>query len=229
MDCLQTSIGYAFSDIELLTRSLTHRSYAVENNTKDNERLEFLGDGFLNMVVGSHLFSLYPDFDEGQLSNARAQIVNGKNLCQMAKNHNIGKFIRLGKGEEQTGGRGKSSNLANAFEAIIGAIFLDSSYESGRNVVVAIFEEEMRRGMIIENCKGRLQQICEKNYQCKPIYVVAKEKGPEHDKIFLVKVKINDKITGSGSGKSKREAEQLAAKEALEKEMGNDAQNKIEG
>lgn len=218
LDELEQKVGYSFLNSGLLAQALTHSSYARENNTRDNERLEFLGDALLNAVVGSCLFNLYPDFDEGDLTKFRAQIINKKNLCRKAKKYNIGKFLILGKGEHLTKGREKDSTLADTLEAIIGAVFLDSNYETTEKILLAIFAEDMKDDFKVENYKGKLQEICEKRYRCKPVYQIVAEKGQAHKKIFSLELRINGKIMGRGTGKSKRDAAQSAAKEALNSE-----------
>jgi len=213
---LQKTIGYRFINPDLLRQALTHGSFASENNTDNNERLEFLGDSLLNAVIAEHLFNQNPDFDEGHLSKARSRLVNNNSLCSIAKKLNIGKSLFLGKGEKKTNGAQKDSNLCNALEAVIGAVFLDSNYETTKKLILSIYSDDIKNALTLKNYKGSLQEFCEKKYSRKPRYKVVLQEGLQHQKIFTIEAWIDAKLLGKGVGKSKRQAEQSAAKQALE-------------
>lgn len=212
---LQNKIKYKFKNIDLLKEAMTHSSFARENNTKDNERMEFLGDGILGAIIGAYLFCNYKDYDEGLLSESKAYVVNKKKLSDIARKYEIGTYLFLGKGEEYTKGRQKDSNLSNALEAIIGAVFLDSDYNTTKDFVLSLFEDELLKKFISDNYKGKLQEICVKKYTEKPKYKLVSAKGAAHKKIFISQVILKDEIIGTGRGKSKRESQQMAAYEAL--------------
>ena len=217
MTVLEENLRYTFTNPNLLTQALTHSSYASEHHAADNERLEFLGDSLLEVIVSSYLFINCPDLSEGGLSKIRGKIVSTRNLYKIAQKFNLGEYLLLGKGEEQTKGRERESNLVNALEAVIGAVFLDSQYETTQKVVLDILEGEIEDGFSIDNYKGKLQETCQKYYQRKPVYRVVSSKGLEHKKIFTVEVTMNAEVIGSGMGRNKKEAQQVAAKEALER------------
>ena len=218
---LEKNLLYRFMNDGLLQEALTHPSYARENQTQDNERLEFLGDSLLQVVVSDYLFRLYPELDEGGLTKLRSMIVNKQNLARSAGRLRIGDYIRLGKGEEQTNGRQKESNLANCVEAVIAAIFLDSDFETTREAGVALFKEDIQQfsadAHAEYNFKGRLQEFCQERYGCNPVYRVVSEEGSAHNKIYTISVHVQNEEAGTGTGKNKKEAEQLAARDALEK------------
>lgn len=219
---LQNSIGYYFNDIELLETALTHSSYANENKlhiSKCNERLEFLGDTVINLVVSEYLYNKYPFYPEGELTKIRAKVVCEPSLAFIARNLRLGNYLFLGKGEESTGGRNRESILADASEALTGAIFLDSSYEVVKNYLLESFEAEIvhsvAKGDLFVDYKTELQERLQKVARAKVEYTVVKEEGPDHNKLFYMDVMVNKETIGSGIGRNKKEAEQMAAKEAL--------------
>lgn len=225
---LSDILNYKFNNIQLLNESITHSSYANENkkkNIKYNERLEFLGDSVLSIVISDHLFKRLINVQEGDLTKIRASIVCEPSLAKCSQVMNIGKYLLLGKGEESTGGRERVSILADAFESILGAIYLDGGFEQAkiftlRNLDCVI--EDAINGRVFQDYKTHLQEIIQSENSDKIIYEVAKEEGPDHNKIFHVYVKIGNRIVGKGSGKSKKEAEQNAAKEALKEVLINE-------
>lgn len=218
---LELKLGYRFHRVNLLNESLTHSSYANENkrkNYKYNERLEFLGDAVLSIVISDYLYNNLSTLQEGELTKIRASIVCEPSLAACSKKLNIGRFILLGKGEDVTGGRERVSILADAFEAIIGAIYLDGGIEKAKVFILNNLKETIEdaiHGRIHQDYKTHLQELIQSEHTEKIVYEVIAEEGPDHDKIFHVHVKIGDRVVGIGSGKSKKEAEQNAAKEAL--------------
>jgi len=217
---LQRLLCYQFKDLELLHKSLTHKSYSNEVllSLKNNERLEFLGDSVLDLIVADYMFLTYQDLPEGSLSKIRATVVNENSLAGLAKNLELGSYILLGKGESFSGGRQKASILANAYEALVGALFCDSDFRTTADVFLPKLVEkidEYRGACIATDFKSDLQEYTQNRFSCVPLYEVVGEIGPSHDKRFDVKVKIRSQVRGSGKGRSKKEAEQNAAKEAL--------------
>jgi len=217
---LQRLLHYQFKDLELLNKSLTHTSYSNEVflSLKNNERLEFLGDSVLDLIVADYMFLTYQDMPEGSLSKIRAAVVNENSLAGLAKNLELGSYVLLGKGESYSGGRQKISILANAYEALVGAIFCDSDFRTTSDIFLPQLVEkinEHRGACIAIDFKSDLQEYTQGRFSCVPLYEVVGEKGPGHDKRFDVNVKICSQVRGSGKGRSKKEAEQNAAKEAL--------------
>ena len=217
---LQGLLCYQFKDLELLNKSLTHKSYSNEvlRSLKNNERLEFLGDSVLDLIVADYMFLTYQGLPEGSLSKIRAAVVNENSLAGLAKNLELGSYILLGKGESFSGGRQKGSILANAYEALVGALFCDSDFRTTADVFLPQLVEkidEHRGACIATDFKSDLQEYTQNRFSCVPLYEVVGEIGPGHDKQFDVKVKIRSQVRGSGKGRSKKEAEQNAAKEAL--------------
>ncbi len=213
-------LGITFKDKILLEQALTHKSYANENNLDfHNERLEFLGDSVINLVISSYFFNKYPLKEEGKLSKLRANIVNQSTLEKLAINLNIGKYIKLGKGEISSGGRNRPSILADAFEAVIGSIYLDKGFTGARSFVLKQIKADglFEKLESIKDYKTTLQEVVQKQYKLVPIYRTIVEYGPNHSKTFEVEVIVKKKILGKGKGKSKKEAEQSAAKKALQK------------
>jgi ribonuclease III len=218
----QTILGYQFNELTLLNVALTHKSFANEqvNGVEDNERLEFLGDAVLNLIISNYFLNRYPDYPEGELTKLRASIVNNISLARMAQQIRLGDFILLGKGEERSGGRQKPSILANCFEAVIGALY----QEVGLEKVYALFLD--RWGNWIDDAiqnhsmndyKSTLQEIIQREWGCIPHYQVIAERGPEHRKVFEVALSIKGQIWSCGIGRSKKEAEQEAAMLAIER------------
>lgn len=220
---LQENIQYHFEDIKLLKRALTHSSFAnehKESGLRYNERLEFLGDSVLGVTISYYLFNGYPTYPEGELTKLRALIVCEPSLATVSKEINLGEYLFLGKGEQATGGRSRVSILADALEALIGAIYLDGGFENAKKFILKNLQsiiQDSVEGKLFLDYKTQLQEIIQKNNKSKIEYKVIKEEGPDHNKIFYVEVKNENIILGMGSGKSKKEAEQNAASAALVK------------
>lgn len=216
----EENICYKFKDRKLLINALSHSSYANErkNPNGSNERLEFLGDSVLSVVVSDYLYKHLDSVAEGDLTKLRASLVCEKSLHVFAQQIELGKFILLGKGEENTGGRERPSILADAFEAVIAAIYLDGGMEAARKHILRFIPENPTNGtkMAFGDFKTVLQEIVQKNPEEKVEYVLIGEEGPDHNKRFVVEVMLNSQVIGKGKGRSKKDAEQLAAKEALE-------------
>ena len=217
---LQGVLCYQFKDLELLNKSLTHKSYSNEVllSLKNNERLEFLGDSVIDLIMADYMFLTYPDLPEGSLSKIRAAIVNENSLARLAIKLELGSYLLLGKGESFSGGRQKASILANAYEALVGALFCDSDFRTTADVFLPQLIEKIDEYMgacIATDFKSDLQEYTQNRFSCVPLYEVVGEIGPGHNKRFDVKVKIRSQVLGSGKGRSKKEAEQNAAKEAL--------------
>ncbi|MBI3016460.1 MAG: ribonuclease III [Deltaproteobacteria bacterium] len=221
LEKLETTLGYSFKDMKILEESIIHKSYAHENSAqklKHNERLEFLGDAVLDLVVSDLLMEKFPESPEGELSRIRASIVNEDQLAKLAMKLEIGKSIYLGKGEELTKGRVKASILANTYEAIVAAIYLDGGYDAVYTILQEHFHpilEEASKSDINRDYKTKLQEEAQALHKIVPHYVVIEEKGPDHDKVFQIQVSLKGKPLAFGSGKSKKEAEQDAARNAL--------------
>ena len=216
---LQKNLGYRFKDITLLETALTHSSFANEKggDTVCNERLEFLGDSILGFVSARYFYENF-DCPEGELTKHRAAKVCETALCTFAKELCVGDALRLGKGEARMGGKDKPSILADAFEAVIAAIYLDGGMEAARKHILRFIPEIPTNGtkMAFGDFKTVLQEIVQKNPEEKVEYVLIGEEGPDHNKRFVVEVMLNSQVIGKGKGRSKKDAEQLAAKEALE-------------
>lgn len=217
---LATSLGVTFHDLSLLDRALTHTSYAHEQKQgcrDHNERLEFLGDTVLDLVVSEYLFYRYPDLPEGDLTKFRAALVCETTLARVAATLQLGRYLLLGKGEEASGGRERTSLLADAFEAVVGAIYLDSGLTVVAHFVISHLQGEislLERGVYIQDYKTLLQELVQQHPDSRVEYEVIDESGPDHDKVFKVAVHVNEQCKGVGLGKSKKEAEQNAAREA---------------
>ncbi len=222
MKSLEQNIGYTFTNKALLGTALSHSSYAneVKKGTKSNERLEFLGDSVLSIIVSDYLFQHYDHLPEGELTKLRASLVCEKSLSQFASEIKLGDFLKLGRGEKLTGGKNRPSILADAFEAVLAAIYLDGGIDNARAFVLRFVEEELESGdkqqELFRDYKTTLQEIIQQNKEEVLEYVLADEYGPDHDKTFRVEVHLNSNVIGTGVGRSKKQAEQLAAKEALE-------------
>lgn len=219
MTDIERILGYQFKDEKYIKVALTHSSFANEakGNIKNNERLEFLGDAVLSISVSDFLFTHHKDLPEGELTRLRASVVCEKALNTIALKLGIGKFLKLGKGEEHTGGRTRPSILADAMEAIIAAIYLDGGMEEARRFVLdnvkPLLEQHKDKSFV--DYKTKLQEIIQQNPEEVVEYVTVKEEGPDHDKQFEVEVRINSNSVSKGKGKSKKQAEQMAAKELL--------------
>ena len=220
-------IDYKFENKEYILEALTHSSYSNENRKYNfNERLEFLGDSVLGIIISDYLFNAEKKLPEGELTKLRANIVCEESLSDVAKEIQLGNYMLLGKGEESTGGRKRISILADAFEAVIAAIYLDGGIENARKFILKYMEKiiwDSRRGKIFRDYKTHLQEVLqEKGENSINIwYKLVEEKGPDHNKIFIMQVGMNEDILGVGEGKSKKEAEQLAARIALSNILGD--------
>ena len=218
---LQQNISYTFKEPQLLERALTHKSYANENKVPyHNERMEFLGDAVLTLIVSEHLLMSCPDSTEGDLSRLRAAVVSEPALAVIGRTLALGAYLLLGKGEEQTGGRDKDSLLADALEALIAALYLDAGKDAAEAFILRFFEDVIKRTCAARTSldyKTALQERCQERLKQLPEYRVVSETGPDHQKQFDVELQVKGQVYGRGTGKSKKEAEQKAAKEALEK------------
>ncbi len=212
---IEEKLGYKFKNPQLLSMALAHSSYANELSIESNERLEFLGDAVLGCVVSRFLYDNYPESSEGVLSKMKGAIVSRTYIARFARELGMDKIIMLGKGEEQTGGRERDSNLGGTFEALLGAVYLDGGFKRASDIVTKLLKRSLKELEIFEDHKTRLQEFVQKQFKVIPKYRVIREEGPPHDKSFVVEVKIGKKPVGKGSGKNKKEAEQEAAKEAL--------------
>ncbi len=212
-------IGYRFRDKRLLETALTHSSYANENKCKSYERLEFLGDSVLGFVTAEYLFHHFPDLPEGQLTKNRAALVCEKSLCGFSKSLQVGDFLRLSHGEARSGGKNRASILADVFESTTAAIYLDSgSLEQAKKFILQFIVPAAKAQNVrpFKDYKTTLQEIIQQNPEERLEYAVIGESGPDHDKHFTVQVCLNSNVIGKGGGRSKKEAEQQAAREALE-------------
>lgn len=218
---LEKKIKYIFKDKNNAILALTHSSYANEyKNQKltSNERLEFLGDTVLNMIISEKIYTKYNNLSEGEMTKFRSNVICETSLERCAKNINIGEYLLLGKGEEITGGRYRTSILSDSVEALIGALYLDAGLDRAKVFVLDQMDEmieESIKGIIFMDYKTQLQEILQKSSEQKVIYKIIDEKGPDHNKLFVSQVKIDGREAGEGKGKTKKEAEQMAAKEAL--------------
>lgn len=224
MKDLEQSIGYSFQYPELIKIALTHSSYSNEHKgnrffCKCNERLEFLGDSVLSLIISQYLYLHYPDMPEGDLTKIRAGVVCEKTLSKLAKKIKLGRFLFLGKGEERSQGRERSSILADAFEALLGALYLDGGFEAASAFLMPYMETEIDLFLSdkgnVHDYKTLLQQIIQQEQGEILEYVLVEESGPDHAKHFKMEARLNSNVIGVGEGVSKREAEQMAAKEAL--------------
>ena len=220
---IEEKLNYKFKNVELLKNALIHSSYANEHQSKDiknNERLEFLGDSVINLIVSDYIYKKHPNGTEGELSKIRASTVCEAALAYMARNLCLGTYIFLGKGEEMSGGSNRESILADGFEALIGAIYLDSDIETVRDIIINKIEEQIFENYNIDSLlrdyKTELQEKIQTNKNVIIEYKIYKEEGPDHDKTFYTKVYSNNIEIGKGMGKNKKESEQMAAKIALE-------------
>lgn len=215
------ALGVRFSNIELLHQALTHTSFANECRNMGvihNERLEFLGDAVLDLVISEYLFREFPSLPEGELTKSRSVVVCEGTLAKRAAELHIGQYLLLGKGEAGTGGRERTSILADTFEAIIGAIYMDGGFSQASKFVLAQLKaalEMIGRGEGVKDYKTLLQEVVQKHNDSKIAYEIMDQRGPDHNKVFEVAVLVNDSCCGIGVGKSKKEAEQHAAKQAL--------------
>ncbi len=209
-------IGYSFKNKDLLRVALTHSSYANENRLPhDNERLEFLGDSVLGFVTAEYLFDEYKTRPEGELTKLRAAVVCEKSLFKFAEKINLGEYIFMGKGEEHSGGRNRPSIVSDAFEAVIAAMYLDGGIDTVKPYILSFIKDAVKREVGFKDNKSLLQEEIQKIKGNTIVYEEVGESGPDHEKVFSFVVKINGEVVGKGDGKSKKEAEQAAAGDAL--------------
>jgi ribonuclease-3 len=223
IDILESRLGYQFKDQSLLIRALTHRSFVNEQESSQpihNESLEFLGDAVLGFLVSSRIFSRCPDLNEGELSKIKAFLVSAVNLVHLAERIRLGDHLRLSRGEEKTGGRGKRAILADAFESVIGAIYLDGGVDAAAAFVDRQIGDYVDgvdlRHLTYGDFKSALQERLHHLGQLEPVYRVVNEIGPDHRKTFVVQVCVGDRVVAEASGRTKKEAQQAAARIAME-------------
>lgn len=222
VDALQRALGYRFRDSTLLRRALTHPSYVNEHPehvARDNQRLEFLGDAVIDFVAAAWVYSNYAEFAEGRMTRLRAALVRTETLAQLARGVGIGRVLWLGRGEEEAGGRTRNPNLCDAFEAVVGAIYLDGGMAAAQAVVEQFLGPVARTTLdqaADHDAKSRLQEWSQAEKKVTPRYRIVSERGPDHAKVFEAQVLLGDRVVGQGSGRSKQAAEQDAAEAALE-------------
>lgn len=228
LEKIQLNINYKFKDTSLLNNALAHSSYINENRAisdESNERLEFLGDVVLSLIVSEYLYHRFSNQAEGDLTKRRATVVCESSLAFAARKIDLGEYLLLGKGEEISGGRNRDSLLADAFEALIGALYLDGGLDRAREFLIGTFEEEViyaiSKGSLFVDYKTYLQELLQAKGKSQIEYIVEQELGPDHKKKFYMNVVVENKIIGKGIGRNKKEAEQMAAKQALYK-MGEE-------
>lgn len=220
MQPLESRIHYKFRNSLLLAEALTHPSLAYESQKPhfDNQRMEFLGDAVLQLIVTEELFRQFPDFTEGKLTKLRSRVVSRRALARFAMVIHLGDYVLLGKGEEATGGRRRLSTLADAFESLIGAVYLDAGVGAAKELILRLFESEIGNMMTSpeeRNPKGELQECLQAIHPQAPVYQIIGESGPDHRRVFQSEVSWNGMVLATGKGKSKKEAEARAAAEAL--------------
>lgn len=218
---IQESVSQAFHDPVLLTQALTHPSFVNEYanlGLQDNQRMEFLGDAILDFLVGEWLFHRYPDAQEGELTGIRAHLVRTEGLAAFAREINLGAYLRLGKGEAASGGHNRMANLCAAFEALVGAMYLDQGLERTREWVTRFLHEraeEIDAQRARKDAKSLLQEYTQASLRVTPVYSIVREEGPDHAKVFTAQVSVAQRVWGEGTGNSKQAAEQAAADQAL--------------
>jgi len=231
---LEVQLGYRFEDPSLLQRALTHKSFSQEqqHSNGNNQRLEFLGDAVLGLVIATELLQRLPDGDEGSLSRLRASLVRGGSLAGIGRRLNIGKYLLLGNGEEQSGGREKDKLIEDAVEAVLGALYRDASYQVVRDVILRLFESDLKS--VVEggteqaiDYKSRLQEFLQRGGAPTPTYHIAKTWGPDHRRQFECEVHWSGKVLAAGEGGSKKSAEKVAAKLAFEALMSQGSEEDI--
>ena len=219
LSSLENNIGYVFENKSILKQALTHSSYANENRNSGpfNERLEFLGDAVLSLISADFLYRRFPSMPEGDLTKLRSGLVCTASLSEYARQISLGDFLLLGKGEDANGGRERNSNLENAFEAVIAAVYLDGGIECARKFVLRFLDVSVEtRHINFKDYKTKLQEIVQESHEETLNYVVSNVSGPDHDKRYEIEVHLNSNVIGKGTGRSKKQAEQEAAKQALE-------------
>ena len=220
MKTLEEYLGYTFKNKKLLQNALAHSSYAneVRGGVTSNERLEFLGDSVLSIIVSSYIYENFKKMPEGELTRLRSSLVCEKTLCGFSRQINLGEFLLLGKGERKNGGADRDSILADAFEAVLAAIYLDGGIKPAREFVMRFVLNELESYDVkadFKDYKTLLQEIVQRNPEESVRYILTGESGPDHDKLFTVEVLLNSNTIGKGTGKSKKDAEEMAAKQAL--------------
>ena len=218
VELLEERIGYSFRNKELILQALTHSSYANErkiNKTGNYERIEFLGDAVLELLSSDFLYRTHPDMPEGVLTKTRASMVCEPSLAFCARDLELGEFIRLGKGEELTGGRSRESIIADVMEAVLGAIYLDGGIGEAKRFVDRFILSDLEDKQLFSDSKSTLQELAQGQMKEEVSYRLLGESGPEHDKVFEVEVLLGDRVVGHGTGRTKKSAEQQAAYEAL--------------
>lgn len=220
-------MGYTFRNKELLANALMHRSYRYESTDirNDNQRLEFLGDSALGLVASDYLFRLYPDIEEGPLTCLRSRLTSGKALARIGASIDLGTDIKLGKGEKASGGHQRDSNITDAMEAILGAAYLDGDLKAVRKIFQALFVAQIEihpEDNWGDNPKGHLQVLAQQRWKSNPSYHLVKQEGPSHASFFTVEVSIAGKVRGAGQGACKRDAQQAAARQALQEIQAED-------
>ncbi len=214
---LEKALGITIKNKKLLLQALTHTSYAAEHGTgngEDYERLEFLGDGILNMVTTAFLYQRYPDADEGRMSALKSHLVSQPSLVSWAKPLHLGRYLLVSKGENRTGGRDRPSMLADVLEAVIAAVYLDQGLPTAERLITRWLAGKRVK---LSDYKSKMQEVVQKEHRIQPDYRTVGESGPQHEKIFEVEVRVKGKTLGRGAGKTKKEAEQQAARDALRK------------
>lgn len=214
---IERILGYSFKDKTVLKEALTHKSFAGEHRgIKHNERLEFLGDSILGAIVADYIYQECPHDEEGVLSKIKANLVSRRNLYLWGKQLNLVRFLALGRGESASGGRGQDSIISNAVEAVIGAIYMDGGYEAARSFILPwVHTQQLSQNA--QDYKSRLQEVLQQHGPQVPVYEVVQTVGPDHDKTFTVRVSLEGKTLGTGKGHNKKQAEQAAAQQALDK------------
>lgn len=217
---LEKKLGYRFSRKRHLETALTHRSFRFESTDieSDNQRLEFLGDAALGLLAAAYLFEKFPDFQEGDMTRVRSQLTNTKTLARIAASIDLGLFLRLGHGEQQSGGQHRSSNLSDCLEAVIGGAFVDGGLKAVKKIFMMLFAPEVESAVHDiwgENPKGALQEVAQRQWKASPRYRTIKEEGPAHEKTFTVEALVNGQVVGTGQGLNKRDAEMEAARQAM--------------
>lgn len=220
---LEKRIGYVFKDTALLQEALTHKSFSneqLDKNVSHNERLEFLGDAVLDLVIGYYIYRVYPDLPEGEMTRIRSEVVSEKGLAAIARPLALGGHLRLGKGEARSGGQEKDSLISNAMEAVLGAVFCDGGFEKVQAVIEDLFAEPIKvsvsRKFGVDN-KTRLQETLQAQHGQTPLYVLTQTEGPDHLRSYTVEVRFDGQAIGKGKGRTKKGAEQEAAGEALKR------------
>ena len=220
MNSLEKRLNYKFKNIDLLKNALVHSSYAneVRGSVHSNERLEFLGDSVLSVIVSEHLYNKFPTMPEGELTRMRASLVCEKSLCEFSRELGIGNYLKLGKGEDKNGGRERDSILADAFEAVLAAVYLDGGMDAAKAHIMNTVLRDIKHceDDTFKDYKTTLQEVIQRNPEESVSYILVNESGPDHKKSFTVEVHLNSNVIGKGTGKSKKQAEQMAAKQALE-------------